>query len=656
MKRILLLFLLLSSTTGFSQIKLARLFSDHVVLQRQKPIPVWGWARPNEKVTVTLAGQTLGAKADTDGKWMVRFAPLEAGGPFQMTVQGKSGEVRVTDILIGEVWLCSGQSNMEFKVSQADHYAEEKKRADYPRIRHFAVTREVTMEPQKDLKSGEWQIAGPETVGGFSAIGFFFARELYEKLNIPVGILHSSWGGSQVEGWISKEGMLGSDELKGYVQHMPANWEEADKQLDQKLRNQMFKDPSFNPSVADEQKYVQPDFDFSKWHKIDSPIGQWDWKGIWAFRGNGYMARVIDVPAELAAQKTILALAENDSQNAIYINGKLISEGIIKGTRKIEIPENTWKAGANKLVIKFGNMTGTPWYGLGLQGAASDLYVGNEKQKISLVTGWVVLPSFADAHTYMHSSNNVGTTIYNAMIAPLVPFANRGTLWYQGEANAVRAYQYRRTFPLLIEDWRKKWSVNGTPGDESFYFVQLSSFGSNQSSNKGSNWAELREAQTMALKLPKTGMAVTIDVGNASDIHPTNKQDVAHRLAVHALKLNYAQEIGYSSPLYDTVTFSEGKATVTFRFAGSGLTVKDTYGYLKGFEVAGDDKVFYYAKAEVLGNTVIVYHPKGLKPVSVRYAWSDAPVEANLYNAEGFPASPFRTDNWPGITLDKKFE
>ena len=242
------------------------------------------------------------------------------------------------------------------------------------------------------------------------------------------------------------------------------------------------------------------------------------------------------------------------------------------------------------------------------------------------------------------------------MIAPLVPFAMRGTLWYQGEANAGRAYQYRQSFPLLIEDWRKKWSVNGKPGNESFYFVQLSSFGNDESSNKGSDWAELREAQTMTLKLPKTAMAVTTDVGNAKDIHPTNKQDVAHRLATNALKLDYGQNIEYSSPMYDTVTFSEGKATVSFKFTGSGLMIKDKYGYLKGFEVAGEDKVFYYAKAEILGNTVIVYHPKGLKPVSVRYAWSNAPVEANLYNSEDFPASPFRTDHWPGITANNKFE
>ena len=656
MKKIFLFLLLLSGTSSFAQLKLARLFSDHVVLQRQKQIPVWGWAKPKETVTVTLAGQTQKSKADGSGKWMVRFNPLEAGGPHQLTASGSSGKVSVEDILIGEVWLCSGQSNMEFKVQQADHFAEEKKNADFPKIRHFNVDHEVTMDVQKDLKNGSWQTASSETVGNFTAVGFFFARELYQKLNVPIGILHTSWGGSQVEGWISKEGMLSNDELKNYANNLPKSWEEADKQLDAKLRKQLFKDSQINPSAADEAKYQDISYDFSKWTKADSPIGQWDWKGIWAFRGNGYMARIITIPDDVVSQKTVLTLAENDSPNSIFINGKLISEGTIKGVRKIEIPENTWRAGENKLVIKFGNMIATPWYGLGLTGSADDLYVGTEKQKISLVKDWYLMPSFADKHSYVHSSNNVGTTIYNAMIAPLVPFAIRGNLWYQGEANTSRAYQYRQSFPLMIQDWRNKWSINGQPGNESFYFVQLSSYGPEQDSNKGSGWAELREAQTMTLKLHKTGMAVTTDVGNAKDIHPTNKQDVAHRLATNALKLDYGQNIEYSSPLYDTVTFSEGKATVSFKFAGSGLIVKDKYGYLKGFEIAGEDKVFYYAKAEILGNTVIVYHPKGVKPASVRYAWSDAPVEANLYNSEDFPASPFRTDNWPGITVGKKFE
>ncbi|WP_254562084.1 sialate O-acetylesterase [Dyadobacter diqingensis] len=654
MKRLLFFVLLISGTTSFAQVKLARLFSDHVVLQRQKPIPVWGWATPQEKVTVTLGRQTLTATADTAGKWIVRFAPLEAGGPYQMTATAKSGKAAVEDILIGEVWLCSGQSNMEFKVQQANNFEEEKKNADFPKIRHFNVDHEVTMAVQKDLKNGSWMIASPETVGSFTAVGFFFARELYQKLNVPIGILHSSWGGSQVEGWISKEGMLSNEELKGYANNLPKNWDEADARLDAKLRKQLFKDPQINPSSADEARYTEPGYDFSKWIKADSPIGQWDWKNIWAFRGNGYMAKTISIPAELVSQKTTLALAENDSHNAIYINGKLVNEGIIKGVRKIEIPENTWKSGDNQLVIKFGNMISTPWYGLGLVGSADNLYVGNEQQKISLAKEWFLMPSFADKHNYMHSSNNVGTTIYNAMIAPLVPFAIRGNLWYQGEANTTRAYQYRQSFPLLIQDWRNQWAANGKPGNESFYFVQLSSFGGNQDSNKGSNWAELREAQTMTLKLPKTGMAVTIDVGNAKDIHPTNKQDVAHRLATNALKLDYGQKIDYSSPLFDAVTFSEGKAVVSFKFAPDKLVAKD--GELKGFEIAGEDKVFYPAKAEITGNKVVVHHPKGLKPVSVHYAWSDAPVEANLYNSAGFPASPFRTDSWPGITVGKKFE
>ena len=261
------------------------------------------------------------------------------------------------------------------------------------------------------------------------------------------------------------------------------------------------------------------------------------------------------------------------------------------------------------------------------------------------------MPSFAEKHEYAHLMNNVGTSIYNAMIVPLIPFAIRGSLWYQGESNAGRAYQYRQSFPLMINDWRKLWN-----DQFSFYWVQLSSYGPYNDSNKGSGWAELREAQDMTLSLPKTGMAVTTDVGNPKDIHPTNKQDVAHRLAVNALKFDYGQDIVYSSPLYDHVSFDGNKAIISFKHAEGGLIVKDKFGYLKGFEIAGDDKVFYYAKAEIVGNQVVVSHPKVATPVSVRYAWADSPEDANLYNAAGFPASGFRTDTWPGITSKSKFE
>ncbi|MCE6987779.1 sialate O-acetylesterase [Dyadobacter sp. CY323] len=651
MKRLLLLLLLVISQTAFAQVKLARLFSDHVVLQRQKPIPVWGWAKAGEKVKVTLAKESIDVKTDASGKWIVKFKPLEAGGPYTLTASAKSGTQTVSDILIGEVWLLSGQSNMEWPVQAAKNYEEERQNANFPQIRHFRVDHQVTMTPETDLKTGEWKIASRETVGGFSAIGFFFARELYQKLNVPIGLLHSSWGGSQIEGWISKEAMLASNELKPYAQTMPTTWEQADVVMDKKLKKQLFKNESFNPTGDDEKKYMTGSADLSNWQKTADAVGQWDWKGLMGFRGTGYMAKEIELADDIAAKPTTLSLPENDSQNQIYINGKLVNDAAVKGVRKIAIPAGTWKTGKNQLVIKSGNMIATPWFGPGFMGSANDLYLDAGSTKISLAKDWALMPSFAEKHEYAHLMNNVGTTIYNAMIVPLIPFAMRGTLWYQGESNAGRAYQYRQAFPLMINDWRKLWN-----DDFSFYWVQLSSYGSDNDSNKGSNWAELREAQNMTLSLPKTGMAVSTDVGNPKDIHPTNKQDVAHRLATHALKLDYGQNIPYASPIYDQVQFEDWKAVVSFKNAENGLMVKDRYGYLKGFEIAGDDKVFYYAKAEIDGNKVVVSHPKVTKPASVRYAWSDAPEDANLYNADGFPASAFRTDNWPGITENVKFQ
>ncbi|RYU95091.1 sialate O-acetylesterase [Emticicia agri] len=651
MKRCVSVLLLLSfHTAAFAQLKLARLFSDHVVVQRQKPIPVWGWAAPNENVKVALGNQSQSAKADASGKWMVRFSPMEAGGPHQLTATAKSGNLTINDILIGEVWLCSGQSNMEWPVAQANNYIEEKKDADYPQIRQFYVAHEVSMTPQTDLKSGEWKICSPKTVGNFTAVGFFFARELYQKLNIPIGLLHSSWGGSQIEGWISREAMLTDDELKSYAQSLPDNWADADAIHDKKTMKTLL-GTEIAPTIADEKKYTEANYDFSKWLSVGNPLGQWDWKGVWMFRGNGYMGRTVDMPADMVTKETTLGLGIQDSQNEIYINGKLVYEGAEKGTRKIRIPANTWKAGNNQLMIKFGKMINPSWYGLGLMGGADDLFVSAGTDKISLANGWKIMPSFADAHEYLHSSNNLGTTIYNSMIAPLVPFAIRGALWYQGESNASRAYQYRKSFPLMINDWRKQWK-----DDFSFYFVQLSSYGDYQNSNQGSNWGELREAQTMTLSLPKTGMAVTTDVGNPKDIHPTNKQDVGHRLAVNALKFDYGQEVLPSGPLFESVTFEDNKAILSFKYTGKGLIAKDKFGYLKGFEIADDNQAFYYAKADIVGDKVVVYHPKGLKPVAVRYGWADAPEDANLFNIDGLPASPFRTDTWKGLTVGKKFE
>ena len=640
-----------SFSSAFAGVKLARLFSDHTVLQRQKPIPVWGWANPDEIVNVTLANQNVSVKADSGGKFVAFFKAMEAGGPFVLKATTASGVVTVNDVLIGEVWLCSGQSNMEWSVKQADNFASEKKNANFPQIRHFYVEHLVETEPIKDLKKGEWKVSSAETVGDFTAVGFFFAREINQKLKVPVGLVHSSWGGSQIEGWISKEGMLGSDELRNYAQNLPKTWQEADAMHEKKVKKVTLGDENANPTIDDEKKYLAANFNDSKWVS-SSPIGQWDWKGIWAFRGNGFMARNVEISANFVSEETRLSLADTNGYKEIYINGKQIFKGVSKGKREFIVPKNTWKEGTNRIAIKLNKNIEPKWYGVGFMGSDNDLFVASKSEKIPLgKDNWKLMPSFAEPHEYAHSSNNVGTFIYNGMIAPIVPYAMRGTLWYQGETNAGRSIQYRKTFPLMIEDWRKKWN-----DDFYFYFAQLSSYGSNKSSNEGSGWAELREAQTMTLKVPKTGMAVITDVGNANDIHPTNKQDVGKRLAANALNQTYGLEIPYSSPMYDSVKFEDGKAIVSFKFAYEGLSAKDKFGYVKGFEIAGADKVFHYAKAEIDGDKVTVWRSKVKDPVAVRYAWSDAPIDANLFNSQGFPASPFRTDDWQGVTINGKFQ
>jgi sialate O-acetylesterase len=651
MKNLLLVCGLLISQIAVAQLSVCRLFSDHAVLQRQKPLPIWGKTKAYDKITVQFAHKMRTTVADTEGVWRVTFEPFEAGGPYQLTVSNASDTLTVKDLLMGEVWLCSGQSNMELRVAQANNYLSERKNANFPQIRHYFVEHAVTLLPEKELKTGKWTVCTPESVGNFTAVGFYFAREVYQKLGVPIGLLHASWGGSQVEGWISKEGMQSSDELKDYAQNLPKTWEVADKSSERSLKKKLFGNADINVTSEDEAHYLKPNYDFSLWLSGD-PIGQWDWKGIWAWRGNGFMATTVEIPSEMIAKLTTLSLAEHFSYNEIYINGRLVSAGILRGSRKILIPAHTWKAGINKLMIKMNQVIEPDWYGLGLSGSTTDLYVSNDDRKINLgASDWRMMPAFSEAHTFAHSSNNVGTTIYNGMIAPLVPFAIRGVLWYQGESNASRAYQYRKTFPLMIQDWRQHWQ------DEfPFYFVQLATYGSDQNSNQGSNWAELREAQTLTLQLPKTGMAVTTDVGNPKDIHPTNKQDVGKRLAAVALKNTYNQDVLPSGPVFESALFDATKAVISFKYIGKGLLVKDRYGYLKGFEVAGDDRVFYYARAEIQGDKIVVYHPKGVKPVSVRYAWSDAPEEANLFNADGFPANSFRTDNWKGVTEGVRFD
>ncbi|HMR90535.1 MAG TPA: sialate O-acetylesterase [Saprospiraceae bacterium] len=556
----------------FAALTVEKLYSDHAVLQRNKPIVIRGTADAGSMVSLQFDKFNTTTLPNISGQWIATFPAMAVGGPYQLTITQGSQKIVVSDILMGDVWLCSGQSNMEWPVSKSAHYSEEIKDAAYPQIRQFYVAHNVNITPIATLPDENWVKASSSAVGDFTAVGFFFARKVYQETGVPIGLIHSSWGGSQVESWISKDAMLESDVLRDYGQKMPATWAGLDSMLEYRNKKYILGDGMKKVTLDDEKKYIKPDYDFTSWISAD-PMWQWDWKGVWAWRGNGYMAKKISLTETFVDKITTLGLAECYSHNDIYINGKRIFSGILKGKRQIIVPANTWQNGENTIMIKMNQVIEPEWFGLGLMGAGDDLYVQSGDIKVSLNDNkWKLMPSFAEPHTYARLSNNAGTIIYNAMIAPIIHYPIKGVLWYQGESNAGRAYEYRKSFPLMINDWRKKWK-----DDFPFYFVQLSSYGANQNSNEGSYWAELREAQTMTLSLPKTGMAVSTDIGDAKDIHPINKQDVGLRLARIALKNDYGKSVEISGPNYVSAKYQGNKAIITFANVANGLKTKDKY-------------------------------------------------------------------------------
>lgn len=636
---------------GFSQLSVARIFNDHMVLQREQLIPVWGTAPAGKTVTVRLNQTLQKAIVDAKGQWKVLLPLMQAGGPYQMTVSTDQQQIVVTDIMIGEVWVCSGQSNMDWILKDAFQFREERASNPMPDIRQFYVPREVSLKPINELSTGKWESANPDGLGNFTAVGYFFAKALWQKLHVTIGLVNASWGGSQIEGWIGQEAMKGSHEFVNYANNYPNSWDMADSMLLKKLKKSLVQKNGKLPSTALADILTSDSTIFQSWLKF-SPPSQWDWQGIWAFRGAGFFQKMIDVNPVEQTKASILSLGENDGAFELYLNGKLFKKGEGRNDRLINIPAGTWKSGKNMLLLHQAVQKDPAWFGNGFYGEGSKLFLKFDNEPISLAgDGWRMMPDFNMPWYYVHAQNNAGSVIYNGMIHPLIPFAFKGVLWYQGESNAERAFQYRTSFPLLINSWRKDWN-----SEFPFYFVQLSSFGKFPNSNQGSEWAELREAQTMALSLPNTGMAVTTDIGNPDNIHPKNKADVGKRLAAIALAKTYGIAIPYSGPVFEKMLIKNDKALLSFNQLFGGLVAKDLYGYLKGFEIAGADKRFYFAKARIEGDQVLVWSDSVMHPVSVRYAWTDAPIDANLFNKAGFPASPFRTDQWKGLTDAKVFE
>jgi sialate O-acetylesterase len=641
-----LAFMLLWATVIPSEanVKPARIFSSNMVLQQGQQNPVWGWADKGEKVTITFAGKTVSTKADKAGKWSAKLPSLDYGGPYEMTIKGKN-TINFNNILIGEVWICSGQSNMEFAVNGAINAKSEIASANYPNIRLFTVAKKVAQKPVEDLDNGEWQVCTPQTVPSFSAVGYFFGRQLNKDLNVPVGLIHTSWGGTVAETWTSTQTIENDPDFKDKLKElagfdMTKYREQKMEAIKAKLKEVPTKDAGLVNGVA---VYADPAMNDADWADID-PSRVWEENGYPPIEGIGWYRKTITLTADQAKQANEIHLGMIDDNDITWINGvKVGATKAYNEKRVYAIPAGTLKAGKNVIAIRVEDTGG----GGGLYGDAAEKYLAIGDQHLSLADKWKFKITEAQIGSLEVGPNDYPTLLFNGMLNPIIPYGIKGAIWYQGESNAGRAKQYQRVFPNMIKDWRTHWNQ----GDFSFMFVSLANYMEAPKQPGESDWAELRESQTKTLALPKTGMALAIDLGEAGDIHPKNKQDVGKRLELAALKTTYGKNIVYSGPMYQSVKFEGNKAIITFTETGSGLVAKDKYGYLKSFSIAGADHKFVWAKAFINSdNSVVVYSDEVKNPVAVRFGWANNPDDLNLYNKEGLPANPFRTDDWPGIT------
>ena len=613
------------------------LFSDHAVLQRGKTLPVWGWSTPGDKVVVTIADRTAAAVAGADGRWQADLAAIPAGGPYILTATGAK-TATANDLLVGDVWLCSGQSNMEWTVNGVKDAETERNTADFPRIRQFTGTKRFALTPQQ-VTGGGWAVCNPTTVGNFTAVGYFFGRELTKAADVPIGLVNASWGGTRIESWTSGEALakLGrstgelqqlADLVGGkendYSRQMAAWWASADPAAGSQA-----------PATAD-----------GDWKAMDLP-GHWEEKGLPDFDGVVWFRRTIDVPADLAGKEGKLLLGPIDDQDVTWVNGAEVGHTDTWNQPRIyTIGKDLLKAGANAIAIRVLD-TGGPG---GLYGKPEDLRLEIDGKSIPVSGAWKFrngkplkeLPAMPARLDHP----NVITSLSNGMIEPLVPMAMTGAIWYQGEANAWQGSGYEQLLPAMIADWRTRFANPDLP----FGIVQLANFMApiDGPVQEDSGWAWLREAQLLAsLTVPHAGLAVITDIGDANDIHPRNKQDVGRRLASWALHDVYGKaDMPASGPVLDAVTVDGAAVRLAFREATGGLVAR---GDLKGFAIAAEGGPWVAADARIEGATVVLTSAQVAAPVKARYAWANNPP-CTLYNGAGLPASPFRSDGpLPGL-------
>lgn len=638
----LVIFCLLISQSIRAEIKLPGYFTDNMMLQRDMPIKIWGWGNRYETVTVSIHDQKVNTRCKKDGTWEIILSPIPYGGPYSLTVQGKENSIKIENILIGDIWLCSGQSNMEWTVEQSANSKQEVQNANYPEIRALKVPKSIKNSPQDNFNA-QWEICSPSTVGAFSGIAYYYARALYKEVQIPIGIINASWGGTDIETWISDEAFtaLPSNVQKQYNMEVVNNLEVYIRQ--NKGQKQAFLDAMENDPGINNQWFI-PGFNTVAWEEMKVP-GEWGTTPLSLIDGHVWFKYDLNLTCTEAGRPATLSLGTIDDADITWVNGTKVGNASGWDTPRIySIPPGILKEGSNNITVRVTDNGGSG----GMWGQEADIYLEIDNTRHSLAGNWKYQMSVANAdyHVLDITPNMVHSSLYNTMIHPLTPFRIKGVIWYQGENNVGAGYDYRTLFQTQIKDWRTRWGY-----ELPFYWVQLANLYPEDTTPVESSWAELRESQAMTLELPHTGQATIYDIGDAYSIHPTNKQEVGRRLSLIALHKDYGRDsLVYSGPTFQNVSFKENTAVITMNTYGSQLTIHNKYGYLEGFSIAGEDRKFVWAKAFIDANgKIIVYNENIAEPVAVRYAWSNNPA-ANLFNAQGLPAIPFRTDSWKGVT------
>ena len=624
-----------------AQIKLPKLISDGMVLQRDTNIKIWGWASPNENITIHFSEDKYKISANEKGEWELPLKNLKAGGPFTMKLEGKN-YIEIHDILIGDVWLCSGQSNMAYELKKSEKlYKKDIENSKNQYIRQFLVPNKYNFKnPDKDISTGKWIAANKQTVGKFSAVAYFFANELYQRYKIPIGLINSSVGGTPAQAWISEDGLkkfphyYEETQLLKNDEHLT----EIENSNKDHLNNWITKANTNDlGTISKEQQWSEEAFDDQNWDQMNLP-GFWVKEKLGPTQGIVWFRKTVELSSISDQENALLSLGRISDADSVFVNGTFVGASSHKfAHRNYKVPSTILKEGKNTIAVK---VTSYRFNGGFIPGNKIELAL--KTNKINLKGPWKyklgVKMKQLDKPVQL---TRKPTGLYNAMIAPLLNYSIKGAIWYQGEGNASKAKEYNTLFPALISDWR----YNFKQGDFPFLFVQLANFQKPVKNPAPSNWASLREAQLKTLSVSNTGMAVIIDIGEANDIHPKNKKDVGKRLAIEAERVAYKTS-ELKLPQYESMKISGNKIILSFDTFGSDLKVKNN-SELKEFAIAGADKKFVWAKAEIKNGKIIVYNETIKEPVAVRYAWSNNPDKANLLSSESLPLSPFRTDDWP---------